>query len=94
MAKPKITSAAEWQRERDELLKAEKEATRARDALAAVAVALGAKGTDAEGGGDPLLAARALLGAWDWQGVESRINAARKREVVRCIGTSGGRMGL
>lgn len=35
MAKPKITSAAEWRRERDELLKAEKEATRALDALAA-----------------------------------------------------------
>lgn len=35
MAKPKIVLAGEWQRERDELLKAEKEATRALDALAA-----------------------------------------------------------
>lgn len=35
MAKPRITSAEEWHRERDELLKAEKEATRALDALAA-----------------------------------------------------------
>jgi predicted dithiol-disulfide oxidoreductase (DUF899 family) len=35
MAKPKIVSAEEWQRERDELLTAEKEATRALDALAA-----------------------------------------------------------
>ena len=35
MAKPTIVTAAEWQRERDELLKAEKEATRALDALAA-----------------------------------------------------------
>ncbi len=32
---PKIVSAEEWQRERDELLKAEKEATRLVDALAA-----------------------------------------------------------
>jgi predicted dithiol-disulfide oxidoreductase (DUF899 family) len=35
MAIPKIVSAEEWQRERDELLTAEKEATRALDALAA-----------------------------------------------------------
>jgi predicted dithiol-disulfide oxidoreductase (DUF899 family) len=35
MEKPKIVSAQEWQQERDELLKAEKEATRALDALAA-----------------------------------------------------------
>jgi predicted dithiol-disulfide oxidoreductase (DUF899 family) len=35
IAKPRIVSAAEWQQERDELLKAEKEATRAQDALAA-----------------------------------------------------------
>jgi predicted dithiol-disulfide oxidoreductase (DUF899 family) len=35
MAQPKIVSAEEWQRERDELLTAEKEATRALDALAA-----------------------------------------------------------
>jgi predicted dithiol-disulfide oxidoreductase (DUF899 family) len=35
MAKPKIVSAEEWQQERDELLTAEKEATRALDALAA-----------------------------------------------------------
>ena len=35
MAQPKIVSAEEWQRERDELLIAEKEATRALDALAA-----------------------------------------------------------
>jgi predicted dithiol-disulfide oxidoreductase (DUF899 family) len=35
MAKPKIVSAAEWQRERDDLLTAEKQATRALDALAA-----------------------------------------------------------
>jgi predicted dithiol-disulfide oxidoreductase (DUF899 family) len=35
MEKPKIVSAAEWQQERDELLKAEKEATRTQDALAA-----------------------------------------------------------
>ncbi len=35
MEKPKIVSAEEWQRERDELLKAEKEATHALDALAA-----------------------------------------------------------
>jgi predicted dithiol-disulfide oxidoreductase (DUF899 family) len=35
MAIPKITSTAEWHRERDDLLKAEKEATRALDALAA-----------------------------------------------------------
>jgi predicted dithiol-disulfide oxidoreductase (DUF899 family) len=35
MDRPKIVSAAEWQLERDELLKAEKELTRARDALAA-----------------------------------------------------------
>ncbi|MDR2988598.1 MAG: DUF899 domain-containing protein [Nocardiopsaceae bacterium] len=35
MAKPKIVSAREWQQARDELLKAEKEATRALDALAA-----------------------------------------------------------
>jgi predicted dithiol-disulfide oxidoreductase (DUF899 family) len=35
MAQPKIVSAEEWQRERDELLIAEKEATRACDALAA-----------------------------------------------------------
>src|SRR5215475_7184403 len=35
MAKPNIVSADEWQQARDELLKAEKEATRALDALAA-----------------------------------------------------------
>jgi predicted dithiol-disulfide oxidoreductase (DUF899 family) len=35
MAKPKIASAEEWQRVRDDLLKAEKEATRSLDALAA-----------------------------------------------------------
>ncbi|MGH3190625.1 MAG: DUF899 family protein [Streptosporangiaceae bacterium] len=35
IAKPRIVSAREWQQERDELLKAEKEATRALDALAA-----------------------------------------------------------
>jgi predicted dithiol-disulfide oxidoreductase (DUF899 family) len=35
MEKPKIVSAQEWQQDRDELLKAEKEATRALDALAA-----------------------------------------------------------
>ncbi len=35
MVKPAIVSTAEWQRERDELLVAEKEATRAQDALAA-----------------------------------------------------------
>jgi predicted dithiol-disulfide oxidoreductase (DUF899 family) len=35
MAKPKVVSADMWQDERDELLKAEKEATRALDALAA-----------------------------------------------------------
>jgi predicted dithiol-disulfide oxidoreductase (DUF899 family) len=35
MAKPEVVSAAEWQRARDELLTAEKEATRALDALAA-----------------------------------------------------------
>ena len=35
IAKPKIVSAAEWQQTRDELLKAEKEATRTLDALAA-----------------------------------------------------------
>lgn len=35
MAKPKIVPADEWQQARDELLKAEKEATRALDALAA-----------------------------------------------------------
>ena len=35
MEKPKIVSAQEWQQERDELLKAEKELTRAQDALAA-----------------------------------------------------------
>ncbi|HUR06304.1 MAG TPA: DUF899 family protein [Nonomuraea sp.] len=35
MEKPKIVSAEEWQQTRDELLKAEKEATRALDALAA-----------------------------------------------------------
>lgn len=35
MAKPRIVSAAEWQRARDELLTAEKEATRALDAIAA-----------------------------------------------------------
>jgi predicted dithiol-disulfide oxidoreductase (DUF899 family) len=35
MAKPRIVSAGEWQRERAELLKAEKEATRELDALAA-----------------------------------------------------------
>ena len=35
MDKPKIVSAGEWQQERDELLTAEKEATRALDALAA-----------------------------------------------------------
>ena len=35
MAKPKIVSAQEWQRERGDLLTAEKEATRALDALAA-----------------------------------------------------------
>jgi predicted dithiol-disulfide oxidoreductase (DUF899 family) len=35
MAKPMIVSAEEWQHERDELLRAEKEATRALDALAA-----------------------------------------------------------
>jgi predicted dithiol-disulfide oxidoreductase (DUF899 family) len=34
IAKPKIVSAAEWQQARDELLKAEKEATRTLDALA------------------------------------------------------------
>ncbi len=34
-AKPPIVSAQEWQQQRDELLKAEKEATRALDALAA-----------------------------------------------------------
>jgi predicted dithiol-disulfide oxidoreductase (DUF899 family) len=35
MAKPKIVSAREWQQARDDLLQAEKEATRALDALAA-----------------------------------------------------------
>ena len=35
IAKPRIVSAAQWQQERDELLKAEKEATRTLDALAA-----------------------------------------------------------
>ncbi|MBM0225274.1 MULTISPECIES: DUF899 family protein [Micromonospora] len=35
MEKPRIVTAEECQRERDELLKAEKEATRALDALAA-----------------------------------------------------------
>jgi predicted dithiol-disulfide oxidoreductase (DUF899 family) len=35
MAKPNIVSAAEWQQEREDLVKAEKEATRALDALAA-----------------------------------------------------------
>jgi predicted dithiol-disulfide oxidoreductase (DUF899 family) len=35
MAKPEIVSAQEWQQARDELLVAEKEATRAQDALAA-----------------------------------------------------------
>jgi predicted dithiol-disulfide oxidoreductase (DUF899 family) len=35
MQKPAVVTAAEWQRERDELLKAEKEATRTLDALAA-----------------------------------------------------------
>jgi predicted dithiol-disulfide oxidoreductase (DUF899 family) len=35
MDKPRIVTAEEWQRDRDELLKAEKEATRALDALAA-----------------------------------------------------------
>jgi predicted dithiol-disulfide oxidoreductase (DUF899 family) len=35
MAKPEIVSADDWQQARDELLKAEKEATRALDALAA-----------------------------------------------------------
>jgi predicted dithiol-disulfide oxidoreductase (DUF899 family) len=35
MDKPKIVSADEWQQSRDELLKAEKEATRALDAIAA-----------------------------------------------------------
>jgi predicted dithiol-disulfide oxidoreductase (DUF899 family) len=35
MEKPEIVSAQEWQQARDELLKAEKEATRALDALAA-----------------------------------------------------------
>jgi predicted dithiol-disulfide oxidoreductase (DUF899 family) len=35
MAKPEIVSAAEWQQSSDELLKSEKEATRALDALAA-----------------------------------------------------------
>jgi predicted dithiol-disulfide oxidoreductase (DUF899 family) len=34
-AVPRVVSAEEWQQERDELLKAEKEATRARDAIAA-----------------------------------------------------------
>src|SRR5271154_4605357 len=34
-ARPKIVSAAEWQQARDELLKAEKEATRTLDAIAA-----------------------------------------------------------
>jgi predicted dithiol-disulfide oxidoreductase (DUF899 family) len=34
-AKPKVVSAEDWQKERDELLVAEKEATRALDALAA-----------------------------------------------------------
>lgn len=35
MEKPEVVTAEEWQRARDELLKAEKEATRALDALAA-----------------------------------------------------------
>jgi len=35
MEKPAIVSAVEWQQARDELLLAEKEATRAQDALAA-----------------------------------------------------------
>ncbi|AWS44998.1 DUF899 family protein [Streptosporangium sp. 'caverna'] len=35
MEKPEIVSAADWQQARDELLKAEKEVTRAQDALAA-----------------------------------------------------------
>jgi predicted dithiol-disulfide oxidoreductase (DUF899 family) len=35
MEKPNVVSAAEWQQARDELLKAEKEVTRAQDALAA-----------------------------------------------------------
>jgi predicted dithiol-disulfide oxidoreductase (DUF899 family) len=34
-AMPQIVSAEEWQQARDDLLKAEKEATRAQDALAA-----------------------------------------------------------
>jgi predicted dithiol-disulfide oxidoreductase (DUF899 family) len=34
MAKPSIVPAGEWQHERSELLKAEKEATRALDAMA------------------------------------------------------------
>ena len=39
MEKPPVVSAAEWQRARDELLVAEKEATRAQDAIAAAAAA-------------------------------------------------------
>ena len=35
MARPPVVSHEEWQRQRDELLRAEKEATRALDALAA-----------------------------------------------------------
>ncbi len=35
MAKPKIVPAEKWQHERDELLRAEKEATRVLDGLAA-----------------------------------------------------------
>jgi predicted dithiol-disulfide oxidoreductase (DUF899 family) len=35
MEKPRIVSAEEWQRARDELLRAEEEATRVQDALAA-----------------------------------------------------------
>src|ERR1700691_3217695 len=35
VSRPSVVSATEWQRERDELLVAEKEATRALDALAA-----------------------------------------------------------
>jgi hypothetical protein len=64
----------------------------ARDARAAVAVALGLTGADALGGSDPpLLAARVELGAWDRQGVARRTS---RRAVVRCIGASRWRMAL
>ncbi len=52
MDKPRIVSGQEWQQARDELLTAEKQATRTLDAIAAAPAAPAAPGTRAESSGD------------------------------------------